>query len=71
MLGGAGRSGCCGIHGEDSARQTLAIEPVHGRLQIRRILKFHKAESTGVTSDAIAYYLCKGYGMALLLEPLT
>jgi hypothetical protein len=71
MFAGARSARCCRINGKNSAGKSLAIQPLDSRLQIRRILKLHETESSGVASNAIAYYLCKRYGMTLLLEPLS
>ena len=71
LVGRTWRAWGCRIDGKNSPGKTLAVQPIYGGLQIRHVLQFHKAESTGVASDAIAYHLCKRYGMALLLEPLS
>ena len=71
MLAGPRSTRCCRIYGKNSAGKALAIQAFHSRLQIRGVLEFHKAEATGVASNAITYYLGKRYGMTLLLEPLA
>jgi hypothetical protein len=60
----------CGIHGKDAARESKPVEAFDRRLQIGRILEFHKAEPSGVTGHAIAYDLCERNIVALLGEPL-
>ena len=72
MLAGPPRSArCCRIDGKDATGETLAVEAFHGRFQIRGVLDFHEAKTTGMARNTVSDHLGKRYRMTLLLKPLS
>ena len=66
-IGSAGRRG---INRKHAAQQSLAIQTLDSRFQIRGIRKFHKAKPSGITARAVSNHLSECNGVALLLEPV-